>query len=29
VPQSALAIGRSRQIVKEGWAREKAAARQK
>jgi bifunctional UDP-N-acetylglucosamine pyrophosphorylase/glucosamine-1-phosphate N-acetyltransferase len=29
VPQGALAIGRSRQIVKEGWAREKAAARQK
>ena len=29
VPEEALAIGRSRQIVKEGWAREKAAARQK
>jgi len=29
VPQHALAIGRSRQIVKEGWAREKAAARKK
>lgn len=29
VPPEALAIGRSRQIVKEGWAREKAAARKK
>jgi bifunctional UDP-N-acetylglucosamine pyrophosphorylase/glucosamine-1-phosphate N-acetyltransferase len=29
VPQDALAIGRSRQIVKEGWAREKATARKK
>jgi bifunctional UDP-N-acetylglucosamine pyrophosphorylase/glucosamine-1-phosphate N-acetyltransferase len=29
VPKDALAIGRSRQIVKEGWAREKAAARKK
>ncbi len=29
VPAEALAIGRSRQIVKEGWAREKAAARKK
>jgi len=29
VPQDALAIGRSRQIVKEGWAREKAAVRKK
>ncbi len=29
VPQDALAIGRSRQIVKEGWAREKTAARKK
>jgi bifunctional UDP-N-acetylglucosamine pyrophosphorylase/glucosamine-1-phosphate N-acetyltransferase len=27
VPQDALAIGRGRQIVKEGWAREKHAAR--
>ena len=27
VPQNALAIGRSRQIVKEGWAREKRAKR--
>ena len=26
VPEEALAIGRSRQIVKEGWAREKRAA---
>jgi bifunctional UDP-N-acetylglucosamine pyrophosphorylase/glucosamine-1-phosphate N-acetyltransferase len=29
VPEESLAIGRSRQIVKEGWAREKAGARQK
>jgi bifunctional UDP-N-acetylglucosamine pyrophosphorylase/glucosamine-1-phosphate N-acetyltransferase len=29
VPPEALAIGRTRQIVKEGWAREKAAARKK
>ncbi len=29
VPQDALAIGRSRQIVKEGWAREQATARKK
>src|ERR1700716_706984 len=29
VPQDALAIGRSRQIVKEGWARHKAAVRRK
>jgi bifunctional UDP-N-acetylglucosamine pyrophosphorylase/glucosamine-1-phosphate N-acetyltransferase len=27
VPEDALALGRSRQIVKEGWAREKRAAR--
>jgi bifunctional UDP-N-acetylglucosamine pyrophosphorylase/glucosamine-1-phosphate N-acetyltransferase len=27
VPEDALAIGRGRQIVKEGWAREKRAAR--
>ena len=27
VPEDALAIGRARQIVKEGWAREKRAAR--
>lgn len=27
VPEDALAIGRSRQIVKQGWAREKRAAR--
>jgi bifunctional UDP-N-acetylglucosamine pyrophosphorylase / glucosamine-1-phosphate N-acetyltransferase len=27
VPEDALAIGRTRQIVKEGWAREKRAAR--
>jgi len=27
VPEDALAVGRSRQIVKEGWAREKRAAR--
>ena len=29
VPEDSLAIGRSRQIVKEGWAREKRAARKK
>ena len=29
VPSDALAISRGRQIVKEGWAREKAAARKK
>jgi bifunctional UDP-N-acetylglucosamine pyrophosphorylase / glucosamine-1-phosphate N-acetyltransferase len=29
VPEEALAIGRSRQIVKEGWVREKATARKK
>jgi bifunctional UDP-N-acetylglucosamine pyrophosphorylase / glucosamine-1-phosphate N-acetyltransferase len=29
VPEDALAIGRGRQIVKEGWAREKRAARRK
>jgi bifunctional UDP-N-acetylglucosamine pyrophosphorylase/glucosamine-1-phosphate N-acetyltransferase len=29
VPEDALAIGRSRQIVKEGWAREKRAGRGK
>jgi bifunctional UDP-N-acetylglucosamine pyrophosphorylase/glucosamine-1-phosphate N-acetyltransferase len=29
IPQDALAIGRSRQIVKEGWARQKAAVRKK
>ena len=28
VPEDALAIGRARQIVKEGWAREKRAARE-
>jgi bifunctional UDP-N-acetylglucosamine pyrophosphorylase/glucosamine-1-phosphate N-acetyltransferase len=28
VPEDALALGRSRQIVKENWAREKRAARQ-
>src|SRR4029077_3061421 len=27
VPEDALAVGRSRQIVKEGWAREKRASR--
>jgi bifunctional UDP-N-acetylglucosamine pyrophosphorylase / glucosamine-1-phosphate N-acetyltransferase len=27
VPEDALAVGRARQIVKEGWAREKRAAR--
>ena len=27
IPEDALAIGRARQIVKEGWAREKRAAR--
>jgi bifunctional UDP-N-acetylglucosamine pyrophosphorylase/glucosamine-1-phosphate N-acetyltransferase len=29
VPEDALAIGRGRQVVKEGWAREKRAARKK
>jgi bifunctional UDP-N-acetylglucosamine pyrophosphorylase/glucosamine-1-phosphate N-acetyltransferase len=29
VPEDALAIGRAKQIVKEGWAREKRAARKK
>jgi len=29
VPEDALAVGRARQIVKEGWAREKRAARRK
>jgi bifunctional UDP-N-acetylglucosamine pyrophosphorylase / glucosamine-1-phosphate N-acetyltransferase len=29
VPEDALAVGRARQIVKEGWAREKRAARKK
>jgi bifunctional UDP-N-acetylglucosamine pyrophosphorylase / glucosamine-1-phosphate N-acetyltransferase len=29
VPEDALAVGRSRQTVKEGWAREKRAARKK
>jgi bifunctional UDP-N-acetylglucosamine pyrophosphorylase/glucosamine-1-phosphate N-acetyltransferase len=29
VPEDALAIGRSRQIVKEGWARQKASGRKK
>src|SRR6266446_5269114 len=29
VPEDALAVGRARQIVKEGWAREKRAARPK
>ena len=29
VPEDALVIGRARQIVKEGWAREKRAGRQK
>ena len=29
VPQDALAVGRARQIVKEGWAGEKRAARKK
>jgi len=27
VPEDALAVGRARQIVKEGWAAEKRAAR--
>jgi bifunctional UDP-N-acetylglucosamine pyrophosphorylase/glucosamine-1-phosphate N-acetyltransferase len=27
VPAEALAVGRGRQIVKEGWARQKRAAR--
>ena len=27
VPEDALAVGRARQIVKEGWAREKRAVR--
>jgi bifunctional UDP-N-acetylglucosamine pyrophosphorylase / glucosamine-1-phosphate N-acetyltransferase len=29
VPEDALAVGRARQMVKEGWAREKRAARKK
>ena len=29
VPEDALALGRSRQVVKEGWAREKRAARKR
>jgi bifunctional UDP-N-acetylglucosamine pyrophosphorylase / glucosamine-1-phosphate N-acetyltransferase len=29
VPEDALAVGRARQVVKEGWAREKRAARKK
>jgi len=29
VPVDALAIGRARQLVKEGWAGEKRAARKK
>ena len=29
VPEDALALGRARQIVKEKWASEKRAARQK
>src|SRR5579859_847001 len=29
VPQDALAVGRARQIVKEGWASEKRAAQRK
>jgi bifunctional UDP-N-acetylglucosamine pyrophosphorylase/glucosamine-1-phosphate N-acetyltransferase len=29
VPEDALAVGRARQIVREGWAREKRAARKK
>jgi len=29
VPEDALAVGRARQIVKDGWAREKRAAREK
>jgi bifunctional UDP-N-acetylglucosamine pyrophosphorylase/glucosamine-1-phosphate N-acetyltransferase len=29
VPEDALAVGRARQIVKEGWARVKRAARGK
>ncbi|PYV72172.1 MAG: bifunctional N-acetylglucosamine-1-phosphate uridyltransferase/glucosamine-1-phosphate acetyltransferase, partial [Acidobacteria bacterium] len=29
VPEDSLAIARGRQIVKEGWAREKRAARKK
>ena len=29
VPEDALAIGRAQQVVKEGWAREKRAARKK
>jgi bifunctional N-acetylglucosamine-1-phosphate-uridyltransferase/glucosamine-1-phosphate-acetyltransferase GlmU-like protein len=29
VPEDALAIGRAQQIVKEGWARQKRASRQK
>ena len=29
VPEDALAVGRARQVVKDGWAREKRAARKK
>jgi len=29
VPEDALAVGRARQIMKDGWAREKRAAREK
>jgi bifunctional UDP-N-acetylglucosamine pyrophosphorylase/glucosamine-1-phosphate N-acetyltransferase len=29
VPEDSLVIGRARQIVKEGWAREKRSARPK
>jgi len=29
VPEDALAVGRARQMVKEGWARERRAARKK
>ena len=29
VPEDALAVGRARQVVKEGWARQKRAARKK
>jgi bifunctional UDP-N-acetylglucosamine pyrophosphorylase/glucosamine-1-phosphate N-acetyltransferase len=29
VPEDALAVGRARQVVKEGWARHQRAARKK
>jgi len=29
VPDDALAVGRARQVVKDGWAKEKRAARKK